>query len=325
MRREELRRAIELPAQRAGLHVERELADALLADDDGRARGAPAAVDRAARALATPRRPPPAPAPPTSARAGCAARSPAGRDGLQRASTASSRRSRDACSCAWPATKASATPVRRRVAAGRARGRSRRSGRPRTRGAEPTAVCVTVSEGSAEVAHEALLHEWPRLRGWLQQDAEGRRLHRHLIHAAAEWSDGGRDRRRALPGRATGLRAGVARRARSRSSTPPSSSSSTPAGPRASAPAAGSGWRSPASRRCSSSRPPRRSWRSISGDRPRTQTQAAEAQRLGAQALNQETLDRSLLLARQGSRSTTRRPPGTTCWRLCIAARRPSA
>ena len=47
---------------------------------------------------------------------------------------------------------------------------------------------VTVDEGTVEVAHEALLREWPRLRGWLEEDAEGRRLHQHLIHAAAEWS-----------------------------------------------------------------------------------------------------------------------------------------
>jgi hypothetical protein len=32
---------------------------------------------------------------------------------------------------------------------------------------------VTVAEGTAEVAHEALLHEWPRLRTWLEDDAEG--------------------------------------------------------------------------------------------------------------------------------------------------------
>ena len=44
---------------------------------------------------------------------------------------------------------------------------------------------VTVDEDTVEVAHEALLREWPRLRGWLEADAEGRRLHQHLIHAAA--------------------------------------------------------------------------------------------------------------------------------------------
>ena len=53
---------------------------------------------------------------------------------------------------------------------------------------------LTVSEGEVEVAHEALLREWPRLRGWLEEDAEGRRLHRHLRSAAREWDAGGRDR-----------------------------------------------------------------------------------------------------------------------------------
>jgi WD40 repeat protein/DNA-binding SARP family transcriptional activator len=52
---------------------------------------------------------------------------------------------------------------------------------------------LTVDEDEVEVAHEALLREWPRLRGWLQADAEGRRLHQHLIHAAGEWQGSGRD------------------------------------------------------------------------------------------------------------------------------------
>jgi WD40 repeat protein/DNA-binding SARP family transcriptional activator len=52
---------------------------------------------------------------------------------------------------------------------------------------------VTVGEGTAEVAHEALLREWPRLRGWLEEDAEGRRLHRHVTDAARDWDTGGRD------------------------------------------------------------------------------------------------------------------------------------
>jgi WD40 repeat protein/DNA-binding SARP family transcriptional activator len=47
---------------------------------------------------------------------------------------------------------------------------------------------VTIGEGEAEVAHEALLREWPRLRSWLEQDAEARRLHRHLTHAARDWN-----------------------------------------------------------------------------------------------------------------------------------------
>jgi WD40 repeat protein/class 3 adenylate cyclase len=52
---------------------------------------------------------------------------------------------------------------------------------------------LTVSEGSVEVAHDALLREWPRLRGWLEEDVEGRRLHHHLMEAAREWTAGGQD------------------------------------------------------------------------------------------------------------------------------------
>jgi WD40 repeat protein len=52
---------------------------------------------------------------------------------------------------------------------------------------------VTANEGTLEVAHEALLREWPRLRSWLEEDAEGRRLHQHLIHAASDWQAGRRD------------------------------------------------------------------------------------------------------------------------------------
>ena len=50
---------------------------------------------------------------------------------------------------------------------------------------------VTVSEEALEVSHEALLREWPRLREWLEEDAEGRRLHGHVIRAATEWDGRG--------------------------------------------------------------------------------------------------------------------------------------
>jgi WD40 repeat protein/class 3 adenylate cyclase len=52
---------------------------------------------------------------------------------------------------------------------------------------------LTISEGTVEVAHEALLREWPRLRQWLEEDAEGRRLRQHLIEAAKEWQESDRD------------------------------------------------------------------------------------------------------------------------------------
>ena len=46
---------------------------------------------------------------------------------------------------------------------------------------------VTLGEDSVEVAHEALIREWPRLRQWLREDREGLRLHRRLTEAASEW------------------------------------------------------------------------------------------------------------------------------------------
>src|SRR5262249_29826243 len=47
---------------------------------------------------------------------------------------------------------------------------------------------VTLDQDSAEVAHEALIREWPRLRTWLDEDRAGLRLHRRLGDAAQLWS-----------------------------------------------------------------------------------------------------------------------------------------
>ncbi len=52
---------------------------------------------------------------------------------------------------------------------------------------------VTTDQDTAEVAHEALIREWPTLRGWLEEDREGLRLHRHLTEAAQEWDARNRD------------------------------------------------------------------------------------------------------------------------------------
>ena len=46
---------------------------------------------------------------------------------------------------------------------------------------------ITTGEETVEVAHEALIREWPRLRDWLNEDREGLRLHRHLTEAAHDW------------------------------------------------------------------------------------------------------------------------------------------
>jgi WD40 repeat protein/serine/threonine protein kinase/DNA-binding XRE family transcriptional regulator len=46
---------------------------------------------------------------------------------------------------------------------------------------------------TVEVAHEALLREWPRLREWLNESRADVRLQRQLAHAAHEWQNANRD------------------------------------------------------------------------------------------------------------------------------------
>ena len=56
-----------------------------------------------------------------------------------------------------------------------------------------TARLLTVGDGHVEVAHEALLREWPRLQGWLADDAAGREVRLHLIGAVRDWEQRGRE------------------------------------------------------------------------------------------------------------------------------------
>ncbi len=60
-------------------------------------------------------------------------------------------------------------------------------------GALAEARLVTVGEDTVEVAHEALIREWPTLREWLSADRESLRLHRRLTEATAEWEISGFD------------------------------------------------------------------------------------------------------------------------------------
>jgi WD40 repeat protein len=52
---------------------------------------------------------------------------------------------------------------------------------------------LTAAEGTVEVAHEAVLREWPRLRGWLADDAQGRQLRQHLTQVSRQWQAGGNE------------------------------------------------------------------------------------------------------------------------------------
>jgi WD40 repeat protein/DNA-binding SARP family transcriptional activator len=52
---------------------------------------------------------------------------------------------------------------------------------------------LTLDDGVVEVAHEALFREWPRLRAWLDEDATTRTVLRRLTQAAQQWESDGRD------------------------------------------------------------------------------------------------------------------------------------
>ncbi|HEX6935583.1 MAG TPA: BTAD domain-containing putative transcriptional regulator, partial [Actinomycetes bacterium] len=51
---------------------------------------------------------------------------------------------------------------------------------------------VTTDDRSVTVAHESVVRAWPRLRSWLDEDAAGQRMLRHLFVAAEDWDGRGR-------------------------------------------------------------------------------------------------------------------------------------
>ncbi len=51
---------------------------------------------------------------------------------------------------------------------------------------------LSVDGDRLDVAHEALLTAWPRLARWLEEDAAGRAVRRHLAPAARDWDAAGR-------------------------------------------------------------------------------------------------------------------------------------
>jgi WD40 repeat protein len=294
---DELRRAIELPARRAGLRVEPELVDALIAGVEGE-RGALPLLSTALLEL-------------WQRRDGRMLRLSA-YEQVGGVHGAVARLAESAYERLEPPQRDVARQILLRLA-GEGEGDAvvrRRVAltelqHERDEGvAEVLAVLaddrlVTIGEGEVEVAHEALLREWPRMRGWLEEDAQGRHLHLNLRAAAREWEAAGRD-----PGELyRGARLVLARE-----------------------------WASDHDRdlnaierafldesRTASERAHRRLRMVLAvvgsllvvavltgvaalneRGHAREEAIAAEAQRLGAQALSESDLDRSLLLARQG-------------------------
>ena len=241
MRRDELRRAIVLPAQRAGLRVDEALVEALVADVQGEPGALPLLStallelwqERDGQRLAFP----------AYDRAG----------GVQ---GAVARLAERVYAELDPDEQTRARGILVRLAGVGEGGVAVRRRLPLAE-LDPEVLAkladgrlVIVSGEEAEVAHEALLREWPRLRAWLEEDAEGRRLHHHLGVAAKEWDARGRD-----PGELyRGARLAAAldwSAAHDPSWATPSAPSSTRAARRAGAPSAGCGRCSLASVRCS--------------------------------------------------------------------------
>jgi WD40 repeat protein/DNA-binding SARP family transcriptional activator len=190
MDRGELRRAIEEPAQRAGLEIERPLVDALVADLEHEPGALPLLSTMLLELWST--------------REGDILRHSAYRatGGVQ---GAVARLAEAAYAQLDDGHQGIARRLFLRLASGSGETLSRKRVSPEELGGEDDAAVrrvldrlvasrlLTISDGAVEVAHEALLFEWPRLRGWLDDDAQARRLREHLSAAAREWDSSGRD------------------------------------------------------------------------------------------------------------------------------------
>jgi DNA-binding SARP family transcriptional activator/WD40 repeat protein len=188
MDREELARAIEEPAGRAGLELERGLADALVSDVIGEPGGLPLLSTTLLELW--------------RARDGRVLRYESyRRSGGVRGAVA--RLAEAGYAQLGESERRIARGVMLRLASGEAGALARRrvplSELERIDGAAPVlaeltdARLLTVSDGEVELSHEALLSEWPRYRGWLEEDRIGRRLHAHLTAAASDWDARDRD------------------------------------------------------------------------------------------------------------------------------------
>lgn len=191
MRRDELRRAVLCPAQRAGLHVEPELADAIVAD----VADEPGALPLLSAALLEL----------WQQRDGRHLRHVAYEHtgGVRGAVT---RLAEDAFTALDEAGRTATHDLMMRLIGLRADGEVERrrvsvAELPVDESHELARVLVlftdrrllTVSAGTVEVAHEALLREWPRLDGWIEQGRDELRIKRALAGAAEEWQRVSRD------------------------------------------------------------------------------------------------------------------------------------
>jgi WD40 repeat protein/DNA-binding SARP family transcriptional activator len=190
MRRDELRRAVIAPAQRAGLHVEPDLVEALVRDVEDE----PGALPLLSTALLKlwerrdGRRLRLAAYSETGGVLGAVAR--LAEDGFARLDASQQALARRVL-LRLAAVEPEGGVERRRLAIADLDGGSGAVAAVIDQLAD--ARLLTVSEGTVEFAHEAVLREWPRFRDWIEDDRDDTRIHRSLTNAGKEWLRLGRD------------------------------------------------------------------------------------------------------------------------------------
>lgn len=182
-----LREAIERPARRAGLHLESGLIELILRDAAGQA-----ALPHLSHALVE-----------TWLRREGATLSVAGYEaagGISGAIAQSADRLYESMdpdqrvTCRWLLLRLVAlgpdgTAVRRRVPS---RALRADASREQVLSMLARSRLVSAEADSVEVAHESLATAWPRLRAWLEEDAEGARILTAVAAAAEAWNAAGR-------------------------------------------------------------------------------------------------------------------------------------
>ena len=186
--REELARAIEVPASRAGLDIEPALVDALVAETTGVAGALPLLQTTLLQLWA--------------ARDGRALRYESYRaiGGLR---GAVARLAEETFTKLSTEDQELTRRIMLRLAGGEDGALVRRrvpladlqrlDGAARVVDALVAARLLTVDDELAELSHEALLQEWPRYAQWLEDDRVGRHVRVHLTASADEWRSRGRD------------------------------------------------------------------------------------------------------------------------------------
>jgi WD40 repeat protein/serine/threonine protein kinase len=90
-------------------------------------------------------------------------------------------------------TGSSATDTRRAIARSEIEQDSQPEVMSRAVACLTEARLLTVDDKAIQIAHEALLRTWPRLRRWIDESRDDLRQRQRISHAAAEWESGNRD------------------------------------------------------------------------------------------------------------------------------------